>query len=454
MVGKRLLGFPKQIAYIIGNEACERFSYYGMRSILVIFMTQYLLMQEHQSKAVYHFFMSANYFMPLLGGWLSDRYLGKYNTILWLSLVYCVGHGVLAAFESTTGLYWGLGLIALGSGGIKPCVSAFVGDQLGKTDKHLVSKVYDLFYFSVNFGAFFSSILIPWTLPKYGPSVAFGIPGVLMAVATLVFWMGRRHYVVVPPTGTKDQTHFFSILWYALTHLGQRKGKQHWLDTALAKYDAKRVEGVKAVVAVGAVFSSATAFWALYDQSGSSWVLQAQKMNLNFMGVQWEASQIQALNPIMILVLIPVFSLWLYPLAEKVGLRPTPLRRLGTGMFLTGLSFAMVGIIEVFLNKGVFLSVGWQILPYLVLGAAEVMVSITGLEFAYTQAPKTMKGTIMSLWLLTISAGNFFTGVVSQLNPFTSGAAEFFFYGGLVFVVSFLFVAIAVRYKERSYVGE
>ncbi len=453
-MGKRLLGFPKQIAYIVGNEACERFSYYGMRSILVIFMTQYLLMQEHHSKAVYHFFMSANYFMPLLGGWLSDRFLGKYNTILWLSLVYCVGHGVLAAFESITGLYWGLGLIALGSGGIKPCVSAFVGDQLGAKDKDLVPKVYELFYFSVNFGAFFSSIIIPWTLPKYGPSVAFGIPGVLMAIATLVFWMGRKHYIVVPPTGSENQTHFFGILWYGLTHLGKRKGKQHWLDTALAKYDAKRVEGVKAVVAIGAVFASATAFWALYDQSGSSWVLQAQRMNLNFMGIQWEASQIQALNPIMILILIPVFSLWLYPLLEKIGLRPTPLRRLGTGMFLTGFSFAIVGAIQVFLDSGVVLNVGWQIFAYMVLGAAEVMVSITGLEFAYTQAPKTMKGIIMSLWLLTISAGNFFTGMVSQINPFTSGAAEFFFYGGLVFVVSFLFVAIAVRYKERSYVGE
>lgn len=445
---KTWFGFPVQISHIVGNEACERFSYYGMRSILVVFMTQTLLYQEHQAKGVYHLFMSANYFLPLAGGYLADRYLGKYRTILWLSIVYCLGHGVLAFFESRTGLYVGLGLIAVGAGGIKPCVTSFVGDQFDKSNRHLVAKVYDLFYFSINFGSFFSSLLIPWTYRWYGPSIAFGIPGVLMALATWIFWLGRKDYVLVAPTGSQQSSQFIGISWYALTH---RKAGKSWLDNAITKFGAEKVDGVKAAWGVFAVFSSVVGFWALYDQTGSSWVIQAAKMDLNVAGYVFEASQIQALNPILVMLLIPVFSWGIYPGVERLGFKVTPLRKMGAGMLVTGISFLMVGAIQLFLDAGVFLSVAWQFFPFLVLTAAEVMISITGLEFAYTQAPPSMKGTIMSFWLLTIAAGNFLTAIVSALNPFNGGAPEFFFYAGLVFAVALSYIWIATRYQERDY---
>ena len=129
-------------------------------------MTTYLMVPQAEAKATYHLFVSACYLLPLLGAYLSDRFLGKYRTIMLLSLVYCAGHGVLAMFESKAGMYAGLALIALGSGGIKPCVSAYVGDQFTESNKHLVKKVFDLFYWSINFGSFFSSLLIPWILPR------------------------------------------------------------------------------------------------------------------------------------------------------------------------------------------------------------------------------------------------------------------------------------------------
>lgn len=164
--------FPPQIKYIVGNEAAERFSFYGMRSILVVFMMQQLLMPEHEAKGIYHLFVSAAYFMPLIGGYLSDRYWGKYHTIIWLSLVYCAGHAVLSVRDDQLGLFLGLTLIAIGSGGIKPCVSAHVGDQFDSSNKHLLNKVFNYFYFSINFGAFFSQMLIPFILPRYGAKVA------------------------------------------------------------------------------------------------------------------------------------------------------------------------------------------------------------------------------------------------------------------------------------------
>ena len=445
--------FPSQIKYIVGNEACERFSYYGMRSILVVFMVQYLLMQENVAKGVYHTFISANYFLPLLGAYLSDRFLGKYRTIIYLSLVYCAGHAVLAIWETQAGLYWGLGLIALGAGGIKPCVSAHVGDQFDKSNAHLIEKVFEMFYFSINFGSFFSFLVIPLVLPKYGPGWAFGIPGILMGLATIVFWMGRKQYVHVPPTGKENGAQFFGILFYSLTHFGDRKPGQNFLEVARAKYPAEKVEGAQAAMGVFKVLIAVSAFWALFEQQGSTWLLQAKQMDLNVFGLTLEASQIQGLNPIFVMLLIPMCSLWIYPTVEKMGFKLTPLRKMSIGMALTGLAFVMVGMLQVVLDGGTRLSVGWQIPPFIILTASEVMVSITGLEFAYTQAPRAMKSTIMSLWLITVAVGNWFTAVVSYVNPF-SGAMEFFFYAGLMFFVAVLFVWGASRYKARYYVED
>jgi proton-dependent oligopeptide transporter, POT family len=443
--------YPPQIKYIVGNEACERFSYYGMRSILVIFMTKYLVMDAPDAKSTYHLFMSACYLLPLLGAFISDRYLGKYKTIIYLSIVYCLGHLVLSIWDDKVGMYWGLGLIALGSGGIKPCVSAHVGDQFNETNKHLLQKVFSLFYFSINFGAFFSSLLIPWVLPTYGPGVAFGIPGILMALATIVFWMGRKQYVHVPPTGKTGKAGFLPILSYSLRNLSKRKKGQAMMDVARERYSAEEVEGAKAALDVFKVFATVTVFWALFDQQGSTWVLQAEKMDRNFMGMTLEASQIQALNPIMVLVLIPIFELAIYPLINKLGFKLTPLRKMSMGMMLAAFSFVWIGVLQASMDAGNVVNVSGQFMPYLIITMSEVMVSITGLEFAYTQAPRTMKSTIMSFWLLTVFGGNLLAASVSKINVFT-GAGEFYFYAALMFAVSIVFVISAIRYKVRNFI--
>lgn len=442
--------FPKAVKYIVGNEACERFSYYGMRSVLVIFMTQYLLMEKNQATGLYHLFISANYFLTLLGAFLADRIWGKYRTIFWLSLVYCAGHAVLAMFESRSGMYWGLFLISLGSGGIKPCVSAFVGDQFDETNQSLISKIFDIFYWSINFGSFFSSLLIPWVLPKYGPKWAFGIPGILMAVATFIFWLGRKQYVGMEAQNP-ESAQFLPILWHGLKNLGKNRKGESWLDVAKGKFPANKVEGAKAATSIFTVFISVAAFWALYDQQGSTWVLQAEKMSHHFLGMDWESSQIQALNPIMVMVLIPLFSLGVYPLVQKMGVNVTPLRKMSVGMVIAGFSFISIGVCQVILDGGTQINIGWQFVPYILITVAEIMVSITGLEFAYTQAPPEMKSTIMSLWLLTVAVGDFLTSVVEYLNRF-SGAMEFFFYAGLMLVVALIFIGCAVRYKGHNYV--
>lgn len=391
-------GLPRGIKYIIGNEAAERFSFYGMRAILQVFMTKYLhYMVDGQvgtplsgaaATERYHQFVAATYFFPIFGALLSDVLIGKYRTILWLSMVYCLGHLALAfmggaGMEPSTWLYAGLILIAFGSGGIKPCVSAHVGDQFGKQNSHLMPKVFQWFYFAINFGSTASTWIIPLTLKWYGPHVAFGIPGVLMAIATLLFWMGRHVFIHVPAGGTKFFQETFSR------------------------------DGVVALLKLSIIYSFVAVFWALFDQTGSSWVIQAENMDRNFLGVEWLQSQIQLVNPLLVLILIPLFQFVIYPSVDKV-FTLTPIRKMSLGFFFTTASFAVVAVAQEMIDAGQTPSIQWQLWAYVLLTSGEVMISITGLEFSYTQAPKTMKSVIMAVWLLSVSIGNIFTSVVNN----------------------------------------
>ena len=447
--------YPSQIKYIVWNEACERYSYYGMRSILVIFLVQYLGLQQNIAVSDYHLFSSACYLFPLLGGFISDRYLGKYKTIIILSLVYCLGHAFLAVFEdSKTGFYWGLGLIALGSGGIKPCVSAHVGDQFKLSQKALLQKVFDLFYFMINFGSFFSTLITPWTLEAYGPAIAFGIPGILMLIATFIFWLGRNQYVHVPPSG-KNEHGTLAVLMSGFKNMKHKKG---FLEGAKMDHPEQSVEDVRAAFAIGKIFIAISVFWALFDQHGSSWVLQAKEMNLDVNIFGWEKtllpSQIPALNPIMVMGLIPLFTFGIYPALEKVfKAEMTPLKRMAGGMFVAAISFVFVAVYQYQLDGGDKISVLWQIIPFLVITMAEVMISITGLQFAYTQAPKSMKSTIMSMWLLTVVFGNLITAYIAAINTF-EGGNFFMFFAILMGVFALIFTWMAKGYVMKDYMDK
>lgn len=425
---------PPGIPYIIGNEAAERFNFYGMRAILVVFMTQYLRdrsgalapMNENEANQWYHWFVASNYFFPAIGAIVADAFWGKYRTIFWLSLVYCLGSVILALDDTRLGLGLGLGLIALGAGGIKPCVSSNVGDQFGSDNKHLISRAFGWFYFSVNFGSFFSILLIPWLLKVSGPRLAFSIPAVLMFIATVIFWSGRRKFVHIPPGG-----------------------KTFLRDTFTR-------EGFTALGRLAAIFAFVAIFWSLWDQSGGEWVLQAEKMDLRFMGITWLSSQIQAVNGIMILAFIPLFQYVVYPLINRV-FPLTPLRKIGLGLILAGGSFMVSAWIETQIGAGLKPNIGWQMPAYALLSAGEIMVSITALEFAYTQSPRHMKSIVMALYLLSISAGNAFTALVHLFiaNPDGTtklqGAAYYNFFAALSIGCVTLYIFVARAYREKTY---
>jgi proton-dependent oligopeptide transporter, POT family len=424
---------PSGIPYIVGNEAAERFSYYGMRAILVVFMTQYLMngagepdvMPENEAQGYFHLFVSTVYFMPLLGALLADGLLGKYRTIIVLSLLYCLGHFALAIDNTRIGLLIGQGLIAMGAGGIKPCVSAHIGDQFGAANRHLMTKVFSWFYFSINFGAFTAMLIIPWLLQLYGPAIAFAVPGILMLIATITFWSGRYRFVHIPPAGIDFIKEMFS-------RIGM---------TSLAK--------------LASIYAFITVFWALFDQTGSSWILQARKMDRMVFDFELLPSQIQAANPLLIMLLVPLFSYVLYPSLTRFFVL-TPLRKMAIGLFLTVIAFTITSLIQMQLDSGFTPHIAWQLLAYVFLTSAEVMVSITCLEFSYTQAPKTMKSFVMAFYFLSVAMGNLFTSAVNffiQNDDGTSklaGAHYFWFFTGLMLINSVLFLFVSKRYHEEQ----
>ncbi|RYG14188.1 MAG: MFS transporter [Burkholderiales bacterium] len=519
---------PRQVPYIIGNEACERFSFYGMRNILVQFMVSSIILaylpeadREGAAKDVFHSFVIGVYFFPLLGGWLADRFFGKYNTVLWFSLIYCAGHACLALFEDNrNGFYTGLFLIALGSGGIKPLVVSFVGDQFDETNKSMAKVVFDFFYWTINFGSFFASLLMPLFLRSYGPAVAFGIPGILMFIATLIFWLGRRQYVRVPPTRGEDPDSFFNVARTALTTRVQGKalaglrvaqsgavlaiamlacwafrpafwpddfgfvitaclalgaliafggiGVSMQLERARGHHADAAVDSVRAVLRVLIVFALTTPFWSLFDQKASTWVLQGKTMIVPHDQPWWpsflvkEAGQMQALNPLLVMMIIPFNNLVLYPALRRMGFEPTALKRMGWGIVFSGFAWIVAGAIQLHIDSGAPTSLAWQTLPYLLLTFGEVLVSATALEFAYSQATQAMKGVIMAFWYLASTFGSLWVlltnaavrndTVISRIadTGLSENAFLMFFFAIFAFVAAAAFALYARTYPMQD----
>jgi proton-dependent oligopeptide transporter, POT family len=512
---------PRQVPFILGNEACERFSFYGMRNILVTFLVGSTLMaylpeseRNLAAKDVFHIFVIGVYFFPLLGGWLADRYFGKYNTIFWFSLIYCAGQAMLALFtDNRTLFYTGLFLIALGSGGIKPLVATFMGDQFDQSNKRLAKIAFDAFYWLINFGSLFASLLMPIFLRNYGPAIAFGIPGALMFVATFIFWLARNRYVHVPPTAGSDPHSFLRVVRTALSATvpgggrpgfvvamlgvvlavtslalapklgvvaaiclaivmliaGGGIGASMQLDRARGAHPDAAVDGVRNVLRILIVFALTTPFWSLFDQKASTWVLQGYDMRMPE-GVWWwpsflvkDAAQMQALNPLLVMLLIPFNNLVLYPALRRMGYEPTALRRMTTGIAFSGLAWIAAGVIQLGMDDGGDgVSLAWQILPYALLTFGEVLVSATGLEFAYSQAPASMKGVIMSFWYLAVTVGNLWVLLVNAgvrnealtaqiaTTGLSVAAFQMFFFAAFALLAALLFGLYARRYPVQE----
>jgi len=522
-------GFPKSVYFIISNEFCERYSFYGMKTILALYLVNFLSFSEDGATASIHSFNMFAYFFPLMGGLMADTWLGKYHTILYLSIVYCIGNVIIAvtSIPGVTGEpphWWGialgLGLLAIGTGGIKPCVSAFGGDQFDESNARAIQTFFAFFYFSINAGSMLSTIVTPILrsdVQCFGGDcypLAFGVPAVLLMVATGIFVAGRylTDYKIREPEGNV-MTEMCAIIYTAMdtrqafrsqdgklyktvdkqvysapTSVVEAPGTPGDDDDAEDPEDddqpfendvvglpinwnrAKRVHGeqkvndVQTVLAVLTMLLPVPLFWTLFDQQSTRWTFQATKMenNVHMYGfnLHIHPDQMMVCNAILILTLVPIFDQFLYPGAEWAGLNLTPLRRMNIGMFMAGVAFIVTAMLQAKVEQGVFdddgqcidncVNIMWQLPQYFLMTVGEVMFSITGLEFCYAEAPPRYKSVCSAAWLLTVAVGNCIVVFVAEANFFESQVTEFLFFSGLMFLVMIPFIAMSAQYKYRT----
>lgn len=361
------MAYPKSVWFIICTEFCERFSYYGLRTVLVLYLTSILQYDEDESTIIYHMTVFMAYFSPLLGAILSDSFLGKFKTIVYLSLIYAVGNLVITGSSLTVSLslnnqrylaLLGLVLIAIGTGGIKPCVSSFGGDQFDLPDQEVyLQKFFSIFYFSINAGSLISTSITP-ELRKdvqcFGRTscfpLAFGVPAVLMLIAIFIFVCGKRLYKIKKPESNVIVTSF-SCIYYAikrrLSYASSNTKKNHWLNYADDKFSEKEISDIRAALDVIYLFIPFPFFWALFDQQGSRWTLQATLMNgrIDFLNWTMKPDQMQVMNPLLVLLFIPFFETVVYPLLAKIGIKK-PLQKISLGGFLAALAFILSAVVQ------------------------------------------------------------------------------------------------------------
>uniref|UniRef100_A0A8C2AFF9 Solute carrier family 15 member 1 n=1 Tax=Cyprinus carpio TaxID=7962 RepID=A0A8C2AFF9_CYPCA len=617
------LGYPVSIFFIVVNEFCERFSYYGMKAVLVLYFKYFIGWDNDLSTTIYHTFVALCYLTPILGAIIADSWLGKFKTIVYLSIVYTIGQVIMAisaihditdtnrdgtpdnmTFHTAMSML-GLILIALGTGGIKPCVAAFGGDQFEEHQEKQRSTFFSIFYLSINAGSLLSTLITPilraqecgiYSKQSCFP-LAFGVPAALMVVALIVFIAGHNMYIMESPKGN-ILLQVMKCIGFAIRNRFNHRSKQHpkrehWMDWAEEKYDKLLIAQVKMVLKVLFLYIPLPMFWALFDQQGSRWTLQATTMDGNFGAFIIQPDQMQIVNPILIVIMVPIMASAVYPLIKKCGLNFTPLRRMTVGMLLASLAFVAAALLQIqidrtvpnfpsssqtqvkFLNlentpvpvvvegqepfvvpgfnvsshngtsnsikqflkennkwvTGCLLNYGtmenkenfqilqsllfytdlisdvsfprasftieneegqtchyilqlgfgssytvlipntftfgesctenikaiqdinpndihmaWQVIQYFLMTCGEVVFSVTGLDFSYSQAPSNMKSVLQAGWLLTVAVGNIIVLIVAEAGSLPEQWAEYVLFACLLVAVSIIFAVMAYFY--------
>uniref|UniRef100_A0A8C5BW86 Solute carrier family 15 member 1-like n=1 Tax=Gadus morhua TaxID=8049 RepID=A0A8C5BW86_GADMO len=510
-------GYPLSIFFIVVNEFCERFSYYGMKAVLVLYFRYFLRWDDDLAITIYHTFVALCYLTPILGAIVADSWLGKFKTIVYLSIVYTLGQVVMAisaihditdankdgtpdnmTFHVALSMV-GLILIALGTGGIKPCVAAFGGDQFNEHQEKQRSTFFSIFYLSINAGSLLSTIITPilraqecgiYSQQKCYP-LAFGVPAALMVVALIVFIVGSRMYTKVAPKGN-IMLEVCKCIWYAVKNRFRNRSssipkREHWMDWADEKYEKLLIAQIKMVLKVLFLYIPLPMFWTLFDQQGSRWTLQATTMDGDF-----------TVNPILILGFVPIVDSVIYPLIAKCGLNFTYVAEFQNrpngdiAETLPVFPASNGGQIKVFNLVGatVDVSVGgqnftldpfmvgeqcritqrwycptvrqglrpeedigpnvvhmaWQIPQYFLMTMGEVVFSVTGLEFSYSQAPSNMKSVLQAGWLFTVAVGNIIVLIVAEVAQLPDQWAEYVLFAALLIFVCVVFSIMAYFY--------
>ncbi|KAL1920748.1 uncharacterized protein VTP21DRAFT_11383 [Calcarisporiella thermophila] len=494
-IDKRLLEnptrIPKAIYFIIPNEFGERFCMTGIKILLALYFPRISGISNEHTKTLVHAFTMISYFFPIVGAALSDSFLGKYRTISSLSIVYWIGtlllaifsiNGVLGQYGSIpiAGPYVALMLMAIGTGGIKPCVSTHGGDQYLPHQKDGIDWFYTMFYTSINIGGLLSQNITPHLVNKvtcFGERcyfAAFFLPSVVFGIVTFVFIFGARYYRVVPPVGeflpykALKAAIIAGKRWLAASS-EERKRKHGFLDFAEDVVGAPFVEETRQLGRIIYMILPTIFFWMIYDQNTTEWQYQYQMMNNRMGSYDVSPESFQVINSLLIIVMVPALGL-LYPRLERLlKIRFTTLRRISAGFFLVCLSFIISGCLQLGVEaryNPVLAADGktvlsceecvhclWQVPQWFILSLAEALASPTGLLFCYEESGSALRAQSSSMWLLMISLGNVVIVALSasvEENGKIVGPSKYFFYAGIGLAAWLWFSIQAYFYKYKA----
>ncbi len=414
---------PKGFWFVFWGELAERASFYGMKALLVLYMIDKLGYSDANSSTVASFFTAACYLLPIAGGYIADRWLGKFRTIIYFAIPYIMGHIILGTFTSEVGLYIALALLAGGSGSIKPNISTLMGrmyEEQGKS--HLLSQAFSWFYMAINIGAASTMTSLPFIRDRYGYSMAFMAPTIMMAVSLGIFYLGKKHYP------KEDVRQLASVV----------------------KIPQQRHEQRAALVRLSGLFLLIVFFWSIFDQSYSTWTLFARDyLVLDTWIGRIPPDAIQGLNPILIVVMSPFFA-WLWMKTDRSTVRPlsTPRKML--------LGFVMVLLCMVLMTVAGYLaasskvSILWEVGAYVLITAAELCISAIGLQLAFEEAPEHMKSMITGVWLCTVFLGDILAGLFSRLYTQTTPGNFFGMMTVMIALVTIAFYQVGKRFDRKG----
>ncbi len=417
---------PKGFWFIFWGELAERASFYGMKALLVLYMIDKLGYTDANSSTVASFFTAACYLLPIAGGYIADRWLGKFRTIIYFAIPYIMGHIILGTFTSEVGLYIALALLAGGSGSIKPNISTLMGrmyEEQGKS--HLLSQAFSWFYMAINIGAASTMTSLPFIRDRYGYSMAFMAPTIMMAVSLAIFYLGKKHYP------KEDVRQLASVV----------------------RTQQQRHEQRATLVRLSGLFLLIVFFWSVFDQSYSTWTLFARDhMVLDTFVGRIPPDAIQGLNPILIVIMSPFFA-WLWIKTDRNTARPlSSPRKMLIGFVLVLLCMVLMTVAG-FLATGSKVSILWEVGAYVLITAAELCISAIGLQLAFEEAPEHMKSMITGVWLCTVFLGDILAGLFSRLYTQTTPGNFFGMMTVMIAIVTVAFYQVGKRF-ERKGVGQ
>jgi len=418
------------------GELAERCAYYGGAVLLARYTTEYLHLEEGWSGTVIHLWKAFCYLLPIAGGYMADRYLGRFKTIIYLAPVYVLGVIMLAHWQTPIGLYVALALLAVGSGIVKPNISPLMGrmyqmdgltgDALRQMQE-LKSDAFSKFYASINIGAFLSMSILPTVRDHFGYRTAFSIPVVIMVVAFVVFWIGRKYY--------PDED---------LRHDNEMK---------MARSDADRAADRKIIFGMLGIFISTITFWATYEQYSTTWIYFAQKyMNLHGL----PADQIQIINPFLVILLSLFFfsPFWKWVDKMRVSKNKPPLaftQKMKFGfvlMIAASLCLAFPALMSTATYKP---SCVWQMIATVLMTVGELCVFTIGLESAFDEAPKHLQSSLTGIFLAMIFFGNIlaasaFMPLYAKMKP----SSYFFLMAGVTTVGLIMVYAFSKKFERKK----